>query len=95
MAPMPLTAADRRKRVEFASAAFGRYSVAEIAELLGVSRWALVRELRRFDRERDREFEERVCDYCGEPLPSFVTARRRFCDDHHRVMFSRKGPAIS
>jgi hypothetical protein len=86
----PPTVEEREKRARFVYRAGDLgYTFGEIAARLGVSRWALRRELNRVDREYERVV-VRVCECCGQPLPLFTTARRRFCDDYCRVTFARR-----
>jgi hypothetical protein len=85
--PTPVVRRETRALFVYQARDLG-YTFGEIAVRLGVSRWALRRELSRADREFERTG-DRTCDCCGDPLPSFVTARRRFCDDACRVTFAR------
>jgi hypothetical protein len=57
-------------------------TLAEAAEVLGVSRFALMRARERYCSPSSME---RPCELCGEPIPWPVTARRRFCKDSHRA----------
>jgi hypothetical protein len=63
-------------------------SQTELAGRLGVSRFALRRELARI--QRDYLSERPPCAQCGEQLPTGSTRRRKFCKDYCRVTFARR-----